>query len=114
MPKLVRLYITQVAIGFAIAAAFTALLLALNVGNLRHLVAADPAGPLAVFLIFMFNGIVFGGVQFAYAIMRMAEKQGPRGGGTRAPVTRATPQPVRAEAVDHGGNGRRARTRPFG
>lgn len=73
MPKLVRLYITQSMIGFVIAAAFVALLLYGNVANLWHLVTHTSAGPLAVFLLWVFNGIVFGSVQFGIAVMRMQD-----------------------------------------
>ena len=81
MPKLVRLYIVNCAIGFVIAAAFVAGLIALDVANLRHLVFGSPMGWLAAGMMVMFNGVVFAGVQFAIAIMRMAEPEdGPRGG----------------------------------
>lgn len=92
MPKLVSLYIRQVLIGFALAALFVAGLLWLNVANLWHLVTHSSAGPLAVLLLVMFNGIVFSGVQFGIAIMRMAEPEDRgQGGGRRM---RAQPQPV--------------------
>jgi hypothetical protein len=81
MPELVRLYIRQVAIGFAIAAAFVVLLLWLNVGNLQHLIFNAPGGWLALFMLFFFNGLVFAGVQFAIAVMSMAER--PDSGGGR-------------------------------
>ncbi|WP_120635784.1 hypothetical protein [Ruegeria sp. EL01] len=81
MPKLIRLYITQVAWGFAISAVFVGVLLALNVANLRHLITSSEIGLIALVMIWFMNGIVFAGVQFAYAIMSMAEKpQGPRRG----------------------------------
>ncbi len=81
MPKLIRLYITQVAWGFAISAVFVGLLLALNVANLRGLITGSDIGLIALFMIWFMNGIVFAGVQFAYAIMSMAEKPGgPRRG----------------------------------
>ncbi|MDX1743272.1 MAG: hypothetical protein R3186_06725 [Ruegeria sp.] len=81
MPKLIRLYITQVAWGFVISAVFVGVLLALNVANLRHLIASSEIGLIALGMIWFMNGIVFAGVQFAYAIMSMAEKpQGPRRG----------------------------------
>ncbi|MDO5703963.1 MAG: hypothetical protein Q4G49_02680 [Paracoccus sp. (in: a-proteobacteria)] len=83
MPKLVRLYITHVLIGFAIAVAFTALLIGLNVANLRYLVTHVSGGWLAVVMLVVFNTIVFGGVQFAIAIMRMAEPEKPPRGGLR-------------------------------
>ncbi|WP_435258318.1 hypothetical protein ACSBLW_00605 [Thioclava sp. FR2] len=82
MPKLVRLYIVNVAIGFAISAAFVVALVALDVAGLRHLILGTDMGPLAALMIFMFQGVVFAGVQFAIAVMRMAEDDdhGPRGG----------------------------------
>lgn len=83
MPKLVRLYIVQTAIGFAISAAFVAMILYFNVANLWHLVTHTSAGPLAVFLLWLFNGIVFSGVQFGISVFRMAEETGGDDGGKR-------------------------------
>ncbi|CUH44876.1 hypothetical protein [Ruegeria atlantica] len=81
MPKLIRLYITQVAWGFVISALFVGVLLILNVANLRGLIFGSEIGLIALAMIWFMNGIVFAGVQFAYAIMSMAEKpQGPRRG----------------------------------
>ncbi|MDA7963319.1 hypothetical protein [Ruegeria sp.] len=81
MPKLIRLYITQVAMGFVISAVFVGVLLGVNVGNLRHLILGSEIGLIALFMIWFMNGIVFAGVQFAYKIMSMAEKPGgPRRG----------------------------------
>lgn len=103
MPKLVRMYITQTAIGFLIAAGFVALLLSANVANLWHLVTHTSAGPLAVFLLWVFNGIVFGGVQFGIAIMRLEEKPSRPGSGNKAKlpvsssVNSVVPVPVRAD-----------------
>ncbi|MBS8227265.1 hypothetical protein [Vannielia litorea] len=99
MPKLVSLYIRHVIIGYILAALFVAGLLWLNVGNLWHLVTHTAAGPLAVFLLFMFNGIVFSGVQFGIAIMRMAEPEDRgRGGGRRMAVQpQAVAVPVKSE-----------------
>lgn len=85
MPQLVQLYIRNVLIGFALALGFTGLLLALNIGNLWHLVTHSPGGLLAVVMLVVFNTIVFAGVQFAIAVMRMAEPESPRGGGRRQP-----------------------------
>ncbi len=97
MPKLVRLYITQVAWGFAISAVFVGVLLALNVANLRNLITGSEIGLIALMMIWFMNGIVFAGVQFAYAIMSMAEKpKGPRRG---TPVAHGLkPAPVKQEA----------------
>ncbi|WP_108858972.1 hypothetical protein [Ruegeria sp. Alg231-54] len=98
MPKLIRLYITQVAWGFVISALFVGVLLALNVANLRGLIFGSEIGLIALAMIWFMNGIVFAGVQFAYAIMSMAEKpQGPRRG---TPIA-AEFEPARV-AVDKG------------
>lgn len=95
MPKLIRLYITQVLIGFAIAAAFVAVLLWLNVANLWHLVTHSDMGALAVLVLWLSNGIVFSGVQFAISIMRMADSDDDSGqGGKRDPVFTEL-QPIR-------------------
>ncbi len=81
MPKLIRLYITQVAWGFAISAIFVGVLLALNIANLRGLITGSDIGLIALLMIWFMNGIVFAGVQFGYKIMSMAEKPGgPRRG----------------------------------
>ncbi|MEX0319276.1 MULTISPECIES: hypothetical protein [unclassified Ruegeria] len=97
MPKLIRLYITQVAIGFVISAVFVALLLVLNVANLRGLIFGSDSGLIALGMIWFMNGIVFAGVQFAWKIMSMAEKpKGPRRG---TPVAHAIkPTLIRQEA----------------
>ncbi len=87
MPELVRLYIRNIVIGGALAAVFTGALIALDVGHLRHLVRATEGGFLAVLLLFVFNTLVFAGVQFAIAVMRMGDRPRPPGGGLRAPHT---------------------------
>jgi hypothetical protein len=81
MPDLVRLYIRHVAIGFALAAVFTGLLLWFNVANLWHLVTHAPGGALAAILLVLFNGIVFSGVQFGIAITAMAKESDQDGDG---------------------------------
>ncbi|MGH1355489.1 MAG: hypothetical protein ACRBBS_10465 [Thalassovita sp.] len=86
MPKLIRLYITHVLIGFAIAAAFVAMLLYFNVGNLWHLVTHSDQGILAVVILWFANGIVFAGVQFAIAVMRLKDDDDSNGGGRRDPI----------------------------
>jgi len=74
MPKLIKLYITQAVIGFAISAVFVGALLYFNVANLWHLVTHSDVGILAVVILWVSNGIVFAGVQFAITIMGMAGK----------------------------------------
>lgn len=89
MPKLIRLYIHSVATGFALAAAFVALLLWQDVAGLGHLVLETRGGWIGGLMLVVFNGIVFAGVQFGIRIMQMAEPEpkddGPRG-GTPVPV----------------------------
>ncbi|SIQ45677.1 hypothetical protein SAMN05421641_10835 [Paracoccus thiocyanatus] len=80
MPQLVRLYIVSIAIGFLLALVFTALLLALDVASLRHLVTATRGGWIAVLMLVVFHTILFSGVQFGIRVMLMARGGGPRGG----------------------------------
>jgi hypothetical protein len=95
MPKLIRMYITNVLIGFAIAAAFVAMLLYFNLGNLWHLVTHSDMGILAVVILWFANGIVFAGVQFAIAVMRMKDDDDGNGGGRRDPIRIDMTKPVR-------------------
>lgn len=96
MPKLVRLYIESVALGFAISAAFTAGLMWLDVAGIGRLVMASDIGWIAVAMLVVFNGIVFSAVQFAFRIMGMAEADDhPRGGRrVREPVLAPVRVPV--------------------
>lgn len=80
MPKLVRLYIVSIAIGFALAAVFVGMLAALDIAGLRHLMRSTSGGWIALLMMVFFHGILFSGVQFAIRIMLMAEDDGPKGG----------------------------------
>jgi hypothetical protein len=95
MPELVRMYVRHVLIGYALSAVFTGLLLWLNVANLWHLVTHTTEGVLAVVLLVVFNGIVFSGVQFGIAVMRMADKDG-QGGKPRRVAAEPVALTVRA------------------
>lgn len=89
MPQLVRLYIRHVLIGFGIAALFSAMLVWLDAGGLRHLIFETDLGWVAALMLFVANGTLFAGVQFAIAVMLMAEDDDdPRGGGHRQRVAR--------------------------
>lgn len=108
MPKLIRLYIKNVAIGFALAGVFVAMLLWFNIANLWHLISTSDKGWVALIVLWFSNGVIFAGVQFGIAVMRMKDDDdddGP-GGGLREPVLRhehaTVPIPVRA---DHGRSG---------
>ena len=72
-PDLMRLYLRHCAIGFVLSAVFVALILWRDVAGLGSLVAGSDIGLLAVFLLWFFNGTVFGSVQFAIVIMSQAE-----------------------------------------
>lgn len=74
MPRLIRLYITQCLIGFAIAALFVAGFLWFDVARLGYLASHTDAGPFAVLVLWLHLGLVFAGVQFGISIMRLAAK----------------------------------------
>lgn len=97
MPKLVRLYIINIAIGFLLAVIFTALLVGLDIGNLRDLVTTVSGGWLAVLMLIVFHTILFGGVQFAIAVMRMADHKTPPPGGLRQHIPGPIANPARVE-----------------
>lgn len=99
MPKLIRLYIVNVAIGFAISAAFLAMLVGLDVAGFRHLILGTEMGYVAGAMFFVANGIIFAGVQFGIAVMRLAEDDDTPRGGTRQ---HNVPAPVRvAQNSEH-------------
>lgn len=81
MPKLIALYIRSVAIGFGLSAAFLALMLWFDVAGLRHLILGSDMGLVAAAMVFMFQGIVFAGVQFGIAVMMLANPDAPPTGG---------------------------------
>ena len=97
MPKLVRLYIISIAIGFALAVALVGMLVARDLAGLRHLMSSTRGGWIAVLMMVFFHGVLFSGVQFAIRIMLMAEDDGPKGGLRQrirhvlAPVHAASP-----------------------
>jgi hypothetical protein len=99
MPRLVRLYIVNVALGFVLALVFVGLLLGFNVGGLWRLVSTSGVGWVAVLMLVVFNALVFSGVQFAIAVMRMAAP-GEVGGGRRARRL-AIPRLVAAKVPAH-------------
>ena len=74
MPALVRLYLRQCLAGLALGILFSMALVALNIGNLGHLVSEVDGGWLAFALLCLFNGIVFAGVHFGITIIRMAKE----------------------------------------
>lgn len=103
MPYLVRLYIRQVIIGYAISAGFVALLLASNVANLWHLVSTSNIGWLAVLMLWVFNGIVFAGVQFALSLPKGhgEDDNDQKGRSITVPVYLEQAVPIRVTTHDH-------------
>jgi TRAP-type C4-dicarboxylate transport system permease small subunit len=97
MPKLVRLYLESVVLGFLIAAAFTSLLVWLDVAGIGRLILGSDIGWIAAAMLVVFNGIVFSAVQFAFRVMGMAETdKDPQGGnGVRELVPVPVTAPVR-------------------
>ena len=73
MPKLIRLLIVNLLIGFGISALFLAVILALDVAGLRHLMRQTPTGWLTGFAFFFLHGIVLVGVQLRLAVMRLSQ-----------------------------------------
>jgi len=95
MPELIKLYIRSALWGLVLAAIFVGILLWFNIANLGALVFGSDAGVVAVLALWVSNAVVFGGVQFGFKIMAMAERdEGPRGG---TPVAAAL-RPVRVPA----------------
>lgn len=98
MPKLIRLYIVNVAIGFALALAFVSGVVFFDVGGLWHLITETEMGWLAFVMMVVFNGIVFAGVQFAYAVMSLAAPEdGPKGGKKQGVTAELAPVHVGAK-----------------
>jgi hypothetical protein len=98
MPKLIRLYIQSIAIGFALSAVFAAVMVGFDVMGLGRLILGSSTGLVALAMLIVFNGIVFSGVQFGLRVMLMAEDDTPPRGGLRQHVARL-PAPVRVAAA---------------
>ena len=85
LPRIVRLYILNCLIGFALAGVFTGLILWFDVGGIAHLVTHVAGGWLAAVVFFVLNGIVFAGVQTGVVLFTLPEDDEP---------PRARPEPV--------------------
>jgi|GEM_PF-137773 len=109
MPRLIRLYLINVAIGFVLALAFVALLLWADVAHLRHLVLETSMGWLAAAMMVVANGMVFSGVQFGIAVMLMAEDDAGPKGGKRQRVALDKPLHVAVAAGRKSGGNRGSR-----
>ena len=76
MPRVFRLYLLSALNGFGIALGFVALILLFNVANLRHLIGTSDVGVVAAVAFWILNGIVFSGVQFAFALSQAVRAEG--------------------------------------
>lgn len=104
MPKLIRLYIQSVAIGFGLSAGFAVLMVGFDVMGIGHLILGSSSGLVALAMLIVFNGVVFSGVQFGLRVMLMAADDTPPRGGLRQHLM---PLPVRAETPARSGATRR-------
>lgn len=75
MPRVFNLYLVSALNGFGIALIFVALILGFNVANLRHLVLTSDIGVMATVAFWVLNGIVFSGVQFAWALAQIVRAE---------------------------------------
>lgn len=89
LPDLIKLYLRNIAIGFLLSGVFVGFLLWKDVMGLWGLVSGTQGGWIAAVMLFMFNGLVFAGVQFAVSIMLMADDDDDDDKGTRDAVTHA-------------------------
>ena len=78
MPRVVRLYILSALNGFGASLAFVALILVLNIGNLRHLILTSDIGVMATVAFWILNGIVFSGAQFAWTLSQIIREENAR------------------------------------
>ncbi|SHJ15708.1 hypothetical protein [Wenxinia saemankumensis] len=93
MPRLARFCMIHYLVGFGVATLFVGALLLADMSGLRHLVTSTADGPLALAMLWFFNGIVFAGAQVGVALFLRAESdaEGPRGS---APALAAPPVAV--------------------
>ncbi|OYW51766.1 MAG: hypothetical protein B7Z10_04280 [Rhodobacterales bacterium 32-66-7] len=96
MPKLVRLYLRSVVIGFGLAGCFTAGLVVFDVAGIGRLIASSDLGLVAATMLVVFNGIVFAAVQFGLAVMALADGDDAGHGGHGARNADMRPVPVSA------------------
>lgn len=79
MPRVFLLYLLSALNGFGISLGFVGLVLVFNVANLRHLVSTSDIGIMATVAFWILNGIVFSGVQFAWALHQMVKTDASEG-----------------------------------
>lgn len=69
---LVRLFVVHTVIGFALASAFVAILMAFDAAGLRTLILETHAG-WVVALLWFFSGLTFASAQMGIAVMSMGD-----------------------------------------
>lgn len=109
-PDLIKLYIKSCAIGFVLSAVFVGLLLGFDVMGLGGLIARSDMAIVAVLMMWVLNGVVFASVQFAIAIMGMADDDDDDNDkGRKIPIRLGGPIPIQApaRASSHKDNHRR-------
>lgn len=99
-PDLIKLYIKSCAIGFVLSAVFVGLLLGFDVMGLGGLIARSDMAIVAILMMWVLNGVVFAGVQFAIAIMGMADDDDDDDNdkGRKIPIRIGSPIQVHAPA----------------
>ena len=75
MPQPMLFFAKHVLIGFAIAAVFVACLIYFDVSGLQSMLAKEPMWMVAVLVLWLGNGSVFGALQVAFAVMDQAEDE---------------------------------------
>jgi hypothetical protein len=74
MPEPLTFFVKHILIGFGIAALFVAALIYFDISGLRGMLAKEEMWMVAVFVLWLGNGSVFGALQVAYAVMAQAER----------------------------------------
>jgi hypothetical protein len=76
MSDLFKLFLRSVAIGLCLAAIFVAMILWFDIAGLQSLMLGGAAGLYGLAALWVLNGIVFGAVQFAIAVMGLSDDEG--------------------------------------
>jgi hypothetical protein len=75
MPKLIKLYVDSVLVGFVLAICFVVLLVLLDVAQLGRLVLTGQDGLLAAGMMTLFFGGLFASVQFALRVVALEQRK---------------------------------------
>lgn len=87
MPALVTFLLRHAAVGFVLAAAFVALLLAFDAGGLATVASQNSAGGFAIAILTFMIGLTFSSAQMGFAVMLAKDSDDEdKGKGRRIPV----------------------------